>query len=680
MTSRVVLAVLLVAQAWGVRVAAQQPQGRFGYERPATAAGPGPQRLPVDTPLLVGGTPFRVVNRGQRLVAEEGLSDLRLFDGQGRQVPYLLVHTPPAEPEWLPGRVLSVQPTKKTSGFEVDFGSSETIDAISVEGIPAPFLKRLSVEGSGDRARWTSLAPEATLFDLPAEKLRQLEVGFAPGVYRYVRITWNDTNSGRVPPPRVVRSRRSARLQLPQQPPIELAFDVQPSEPGRSRYRVRLPAPRLPIIALELDVAGGHIFRAAAVTESRFSGFEAAPVELGRATLSRVVRDGVEAADLRVRVSPPNESEVQLLIDDGNNPPLGIRRILAVLADLPAIYFESPLVDLVARYGDRTLQRPAYDLEAVRPSIDIARVAEAKWGVARALIETAAAGGEPGAPQPGGPLAVSGFRYLRPILEASPGLVSLQLDAAVLSHSRGPAGRFADVRLLDNAERQIPYLIERRDEPLRADLSLVPAEASVADLKRTPGRQRSLYRITLPYQNLPPATLVLETSARLFQRTVQLGIERPPDRSHRDAWFQQLASETWRHADQHTPAGPLGLRIGSIDSSALLLIVDEGDNAPLSISAARLLLPSYRLRYYQPESPSLRLAYGRDDLQLPQYDLALLAQQVMGASPRDVAAGAESQHGQTPGAGTVISPLAFWGLLAGAVIVLVGLIARLARQ
>lgn len=679
MRPRVVLAVLIVAQAWAARAAAQPPKG-FTYERPVTVAASVPQRLPVDATLLVGGTPFRVVSRGQRIVAEQGLTDLRLFDGQGREVPYLLVHPPAAVPEWVPGRVLSVQPTKKTSGFEVDFGSGDTIDAIEVAGIPAPFLKRLSVEGSGDRSRWTSLAPEATLFDLPPEKLRQLEVGFAPGAYRYVRVTWNDTNSGRVPSPQVVRSRRAARLQLPRQPPLDLAFDVQPSEPGRSRYRVRLPAARLPIIALELHVAGGHVFRAATVTESRFSGFEAAPVELGRATLSRVVRDGMEAADLRVHITPPNESEVQLLLDDGNNPPLEIRRILAVLADLPAIYFESPPIDLVARYGDRTLQRPAYDLEAVRPSIDIARVPEAKWGAARALIEAEAAGGEPGAPQPGGPLDLGGFRYLRPIPGAPPGLVSLQLDAAVLAHSRGPAGRFADVRLLDNGDRQIPYLVERRDEPLRIDLPLVAAETSVADLKRTPGRQRSVYRITLPYEDLPPATLVLETSARLFQRAVQLGIERPPDRSHRVAWFQQVASETWRHADQHTPARPLGLRIGSIDSSTLLLIVDEGDNAPLSINGARLLLPSYRLRYYQPESPSLRLAYGREDLQLPQYDLALLAQQVMGASTRDVVAATESPDGPAPGTGTFISPLTFWVLLAGAVVVLVGLIAKLARQ
>ena len=669
---------LLAALAAAAHVAAQSgPQGQFAFERPVTTAGPGPQRLSVDQSLLVAGSPFRVIRRGQRFVAEDGLADLRLLDSEGRPVPYLFVHPPADDPLWIGGRVLAVRPTKTTSGFEVDLGRAEPVDMMRVEGIPAPFLKRLSVEGSGDRARWTSLAPEATLFDLPAEKLHQTQVGFTPGSYRYVRVTWNDTNSGRVPHPRIVRARRATDVQLVEQSPIELAFERRPSQPGASRYRVRLPAARLPIIAVELDVAGGHVFRTAAVTESRFGGVEAAPSELGRATLSRVVRDGVQAADLRIPIAPPAESEMQLLIEDGSNPPLEIERILAHLAELPAIYFEAPSGGVIARYGDRSLRRPTYDLEAVRQSIDIPRVREAGWGAPKALVETGAAASDEGMPQPGGAVDASGFRHVRSLSGASTGLVSLQLDAAVLAHSRGPARRFADVRVLDESNRQIPYLVERRDEPLQIELALAPADVQAVELKRAPGRQLSVYRVAMPQAALPPASLVLETPARVFQRTVQLGFERAPDRDHRDAWFQVLASETWRHSDQRTPARGSSIRISPTERTDLLLVVDEGDNAPLPVSAARLLLPSYRLRYYQPASGALRLAYGRDDLQLPQYDLVLLAQQVMGAPAQELAPGAESQDRAGSAARDFISPLTFWILLGGAVLVLVGLIVKL---
>ena len=89
------------------------------YERQITTAGPGPQRLTVDSALLSAGAPFRVVRRGDVYYAEDGLNDLRLFAADGRPVPYLLIQPPPAEREWIVGRVFPIAPTKKSSGFEV---------------------------------------------------------------------------------------------------------------------------------------------------------------------------------------------------------------------------------------------------------------------------------------------------------------------------------------------------------------------------------------------------------------------------------------------------------------------------------------------------------------------------------------------------------------------------------
>ena len=671
-----------VLLASGAALFAQSASGRFSYERPLTASNAGPQRLPIDPALLIGGSPFQVVRRGDTFFAYSGLSDLRLFDAGGKPVPYLFVHGSAPEPKWLAGTVLPIVPTKKTSGFETDFGSAQKIDTIRIEGIPAPFLKRLSVEGSGDRSRWTSLAPEATLLDLPDERLRQLDVGFTPGAYRYLRVAWDDTNSARVPPPRRVGARLAADTRLEPPPPLELRFERQASEPGRSRYRVTLPAARLPLVGLVLEVDGGHVLRSAVVTESRFGGTEAAPVELGRAMLSRVVRDGIDASDLSVPIAPPAETEVQLLIDDGSNPPLEVKRIRGTLAHLPSIYFETPAGELIARYGDRTLQAPSYDLEAVRGSIDITRVPAAAWGTPRALVTAESAASEIDAKMPaaGAALDAGGFKHIRQIADAAAGLSTLPLDASVLAQSRGPAGRFADVRLLDGESRQIPYLLERRDEPLEIDVTLAPVETRVAELKPVSGRQLSVYRVTLPYGNLPAGTLVLQTSARVFLRNLKVGVERPADRRRRDPWFAQLASATWRHADQQTAARPLTLPIEPLDRTDLLLAVDEGDNAPLPIASAKLLLPSYRLRFYHPPGGELRLAYGRDDLQSPRYDLALLAQQVMGAPAREVTATAATARSSAAHEPRLISPLTFWILLGAAVLVLVGLIVRLVRQ
>ncbi len=106
--------------------------------------------------------------------------------------------------------------------------------------------------------------------------------------------------------------------------------------------------------------------------------------------------------------------------------------------------------------------------------------------------------------------------------------------------------------------------------------------------------------------------------------------------------------------------------------------MDEGDNAPLPLTKARLLLPSYRLRFYHAGDASLRLVYGRDDLQPPQYDLALLAPRVMGARAREVDA-APAAASAAPSLESLASPRRSGSCLTGAVLVLLALIVRLVR-
>ncbi|HEY7497339.1 MAG TPA: DUF3999 family protein [Vicinamibacterales bacterium] len=684
--------VVLRSVSIGAQAPSPAPAPEFTRERRALAVGdvqqqatpgrPIPQRLPVDRELLIGSAPFRVAARGERLTAEHGLSDLRLFAGDGRPVPYLLVHPRAREPEWVGGTVLGVAATKKTSGFEVDLGSATAIDMLRIEGLPVPFLKRLTLEGSGDRARWTMLVEEGTLFDLPDEGLRQDALGFAPGEYRYLRLTWNDANSGRVPGPRAVRARRVAAG--PAQTPaatIDAPLEKRASEPGVSRYLIRLPAARMPLVGLELEVGQQHVHRRALVTESRFAGVEAGPVELGTAMLVRVTRDGATASALRIPIAPPSEAEIDLTIDDGENPPLDVRRVSVILAELPWIYLEAPEGPIVARYGDAKLTRPEYDLEAVRDSIDLAKVPEARWtGMTTRLEPAAPAAPAATLPNAGPVLDPNAFRYARSVRGSPSELIALPLDAHVLAFSRGPASRFADVRVLDDANHQIPYLLERRNEPLSVDVPLKPAQEIMATGRTASnGRRPSVYSLTLPHANLPPGRLVIETSARVFQRSVQLGIERPPDRRRRDAWFEVIGGETWRHADEATPARPLTLQIAPPpNETELRLVVDEGDNAPLPITAVRLLLPSYRVRLFHPPNGALRLAYGRDDLVPPQYDLALLAPKVMGALAQDASAASPAAR-RADDLRAFAWPRTFWIVLSVAVIVLLGLIVRLVR-
>ena len=110
------------------------------------------------------------------------------------------------------------------------------------------------------------------------------------------------------------------------------------------------------------------------------------------------------------------------------------------------------------------------------------------------------------------------------------------------------------------------------------------------------------------------------------------------------------------------------------------MLVEEGDNTPLPITSARILLPAYRLRFFREPGATLRLAYGRQDLTPPSYDLALLAPQVLGVAATEVEAASEPAAQSAASSATLVSPLLFWAALVVAVIVLLGLIARLLRK
>jgi hypothetical protein len=659
----------------------------FRYQRPAVLGAAGPCSLPVDVPLLNGSWPFRVETwpgpRGgsPRWAARRGLRDLRFYDAGGREVPYLLVEPPVSEPEWRrAATALPIPATKKESGFEADLGGATTVDRLRVEGLRAPFLKRLALDGSGDRQRWTRLVPEATLFDLPDPGLRQLELAFPPGLLRYLRVTWDDTSSARVPLPRAVAA-RTVRADAPVRPPVSapVTFDRRASEAGTSRFRLRLPAPSLPVVALRLTVGGGHLLRRARVTEARLQGEGAVPVWLGEATLKRAVRDALSAEELRIPMQPPTTAQLELEVDDGDNPPLGLRAVEAELAELPWIYIETQGPQtVVARWGDPRLDAPRYDLESARERVLRSTPPAGAWGrVLRSSAESSLQEAPAALPNAGPALDTAAFHYTRTLSDGPPGLLAVPLDAAVLAHSSGRLrGDFADLRVVDAAGRQLPYLLERCPEPLV--VALPPATPAGEAIARV-GLGTSVYRLKLPYASLPPARLVLRTTARVFERQVQVLVGEPvPHDRRRRPGAETVASATWRHAEPDTAAPALTLSLPTLPTADVFLAVREGDNVPLPLAPPELLLPSFQVRFFRGAAGGLRVLYGHDRIAAPRYDLALLGPTILASPALEVALSAE-QEGVRPRS-AVLEPRAFWAVILAAAVVLALLIARLVRR
>lgn len=674
------LAVLMALSA--VTLSAQTGgNARFQFERTADVAAAGSQRLDIDVPLLIGSRPFTVSRRGDRAIALlGGLGDLRLFSNN-IAVPYLLIPPRPDEPIFVNGRILPIAPVdtreSRSSGFEVDLQAVTNVDAIDLEGISAPFIKRFRLEGSGDRQRWTQLVGEGTAFDLPLEGLRQTRFEFEAGAYRYLRVTWDDTSSARAAAPDHVLVRRVTERSPGTVLRAETSITRRQSEPGRSRFRVTLPGPRLPIVALELKISGGNLLRDARVFEPGLVGQEALPRLLGQARLRRVVRDAVQADALVIPISTPTEPQLDLVVDDGDNPPLELTAVTAVFAELPWIYFEAAIPGpIVARFGDPRLAPPRYDLEAARATIT-SPANRAVWRPQSPVTLTVEDEGLP-MPDTGSALATEGFGFARDIPQGSGGLISIPLDAAVMAHSGVSPRSLRGIRVIDRAGLQVPYLLERRDEPLIVDAQI---ERHAWPQGIQPRSQNSTsYLVHLPHAELPNARLVLTTRARVFSRMATLAVSMPAA-DRQPARFVPLSSKPWLHADEATAAPSLTFDVPERPGGELFLVVEEGDNQPLPIDKATVLMPSYAVRLFRRPSLAMRLVYGNDRIGAPQYDLQLLAPQLLGRTAEEVTAGPERALSPS-GDPTMelVSPTVFWSALGVTVVVLLGLVVRLMNR
>jgi hypothetical protein len=383
-----------------------------------------------------------------------------------------------------------------------------------------------------------------------------------------------------------------------------------------------------------------------------------------------------------VPIEVPNGTQIDLVVDDGANPPLDLTGAFAIVSPRPWIYFDSADGQpLVARLGDSSLKPPTYDLEAVRPNLPTITPVSAIWGAAPALqITTSAPDVSPealaAAPLVGADLDVSRFRYTRTVPSGRVGLTALTLDAAVLAHSS-----LVDLRLVNRDGHQLAYLLESRDEPLTIALEPNATTTLPAWMSRWPraeGHHLTTYLLQLPQDAAPDSRLVLTTNARVFTRQVTVLAEQPASRPGDLPYASTLTAMNWTHAEPNEPAPQLTLDLPPLRTKELVLVVDEGDNAPLKIESARMLLPGYAMRFFRSDASPLTLYYGNDRLGAPRYDLALLQPYLLGVPATDLVAEPE-QAPAAVAAPTTLPTWAFWSVLIAAVLILLALIWRLLR-
>jgi len=125
----------------------------------------------------------------------------------------------------------------------------------------------------------------------------------------------------------------------------------------------------------------------------------------------------------------------------------------------------------------------------------------------------------------------------------------------------------------------------------------------------------------------------------------------------------------WRSVDPGTPPPPLSFDAAQLQARRVELHIHEGDNTPLDIRSAELVVESTALRFYHPGVP-LTLVYGNADTARPQYDLALIAPRLFGQPATELALTPVHTPAETD---TRLDHQLFWiGIAVAALVLLIG--------
>jgi hypothetical protein len=273
--------------------------------------------------------------------------------------------------------------------------------------------------------------------------------------------------------------------------------------------------------------------------------------------------------------------------------------------------------------------------------------------------------------QPAAEIDASAFSHaLRVTVPASPdGVARLALPAAVVAVAQAD---LADLRVVDEGSRQWPYIL--REEAAHEDVDL-----RVEVQRLEPGRSR--YALALPVAPVPVDAVTLQIDREFYDRGYRLVGEPPGSGLGR--------TETLATGRLARPAGgPASLVIAFPRArvAKLALFVDDGDEAPLPIGAAKAGLPVAELRLVAPAGV-YTLLVGNAEAHAPRYELARVRERVVEAAGVACEVGAleanpkyrtlaRREEGDQGG----MAQRALWAVMALAVVGLGALTLRLSRK
>ena len=523
------------------------------------------------------------------------LGDLRLVNPAGEERPFAIL-TPQRPSRHVEQATNFVQRLEGTvSRFAFQSAGREALNEVEFRVVESDFIKSATLEGSVDGTTWQTLA-ENTLI-CRRSGFEKVTLRFAEAKWTHFNLTLDDSRSRPVViESATLRGGRDAATELPQTASILSREEKN----GATHLRIGLGAANLSLATLRLKSPEGVFQR-----QIRIGGTST--------WFFRLQHEGRSVEDLEHTLDQSHPSrELDLIIENGDNPPLKIDGVEITRHMLPLVFQADVAGEWQLFAGNPQASAPSYDLakmsdqlrRATSVPVTASAVAANPTFRAEATLPATGADGEV-------KLDLSAWAWRRAILpsEKEKRVFRLDLDDHALAHA-APGG--GDLRVIAGGNAAegvlIPHLLIEGHESTRVAMEFTP----FPDEKRP---KTSRWRLTLPMEKLPVKALHLRTSSALFQRTLYV-FDQPNGK------LRQIGTAVWKSTPD-SPQPELRVEIGGWRPSAELVIeTDNGDNPPLQLSGVEVEKPVVSLLFEaHGGARPLHLFYGKPNTYAPDFDI-----------------------------------------------------------
>lgn len=599
--------------------------------------------------------------------ARPALEDLRLYDDAGDEIPYFIESPAAAVPIVRAPKSFHVSINENNTVITMETDLAGPIEVVQLKTPASDFIKAVRVESSENGKSYGTLAQGQPVF-VQNNGATNLRIGFAPTTAKWLRLTVDDARSQPVPWTGAVLF-SAVKESVPVET-LPAAISERNENAGETRLALDLGAANLDVVDVRIETSEPLFMRKVKFAAPQVSEDAVHEQVIGEGTIYRVAVSGQSASE---NLSVPLRKSIHsrdliLYIENRDSPQLPVTSVSITRRPVYLVFYHRGQGTFHLLTGNPNCSAPHYDFEALH--LDLSTVPTA--AITAPPVENPDYRRPevlPGIEPAGAPLDISQWQFREAIQISGEGAQQIELNPDILAHADSS---FADLRVMDGSN-QVPYLIEHTS----ISRAISPSVTATNDAKNT-GTSR--WQIRLPQSRLPITRVTCISQTPLFDRELRLYEDVDAGTESGEQVRRDLGQAHWTQ----TPDGRNKEFSLTLDEAprtdTLLLETENGDNPAIVLDHFRCFYPATRILFKARADDELFLYYGNPNALPPQYDLNLVADQLLATDKKTASLASEEKLRKASWTETEVSGkggVLFWGILALVVVVLLSIISRL---